>query len=278
MVFCMLVAAVIDGQFRKMFFGMTVGPEGAVWVHGWCRRIVQALGFGVVCDGPLPAADERGLAVVSNHLSYLDILLYASVRPFVMVAKIEVRAWPLLGWITAQAGTVYVQRADQKAALPAEERQTHAQVNAMMADAFASGLPVLFFPEGTTTNGAAGAASIVPFRRGLYHSVLNGGVPMKAAAVSYSLDRDNPGASVADDVCYWGEEATFAPHLFSALGLMGLNVRIRFGSEEISGMGRFELSVNSRDRVMEIYDAIYVEPAAATEAVRTYSGLEEVAG
>ena len=27
-----------------------------------------------------------------------------------MVAKTEVRGWPLLGWLTAQAGTVYVER------------------------------------------------------------------------------------------------------------------------------------------------------------------------
>ena len=278
MVFFMLVAAVTDGHFRKTFFGLTVGAEGAVWVHGWCRRIVRALGFGVVCEGPLPAADARGLAIVSNHLSYLDILIYASVRPFVMVAKTEVRGWPLLGWITAQAGTVYVQRADQKALVPAEQRQTHTQVNALMAAAFASGLPVLFFPEGTTTNGAGGAASIVPFRRGLYHSVLNGGVPMKAAAVSYSLDCQNPGVCVADHVCYWGDDATFAPHLFTALGLEGLNVRMRFGADEIPGTDRFALSANSRGQVREFYDSIYSEPFAAARPARAYSGMEEVAG
>jgi len=78
MVVALLVAAVVDGQFRKVFLRMKVGPQGAVWVHGWCRRIVRALGFGVSWDGPAPVAGERGLAVVSNHLSYLDILLYAS--------------------------------------------------------------------------------------------------------------------------------------------------------------------------------------------------------
>jgi lyso-ornithine lipid O-acyltransferase len=275
MVFFMLLAAVIDGQFRKIFFGMTVGPEGAVWVHGWCRRIVRALGFGVTCEGPLPTADSRGLAIVSNHLSYLDILLYASIRPFVMVAKTEVRSWPLLGWITAQAGTVYVQRADQKALLPPEQQQTHAQVNAMMATAFASGLPVLFFPEGTTTNGLDGAASIIPFRRGLYHSVLNGAVPMKAAAVSYSLDRSNPGACVADHVCYWGDEATFGPHLFTALGLEGLTVRMRFSADEIPGADRFALSHNSRQQVCNLYNAIYTEPTPAEQPASAYSGMEE---
>ena len=190
MVLLMLVAACIDGQFRKTFCGMKVGAEGAIWVHGWCRRIVRALGLGVSFDGPLPVVGERGLAVVSNHLSYLDILLYASLRPFVMVAKTEVRKWPLLGWITAQAGTVYVQRADVKGG----QTQTHAQINALMAEAFASGLPVMFYPEGTTSDGAA----VLPFRRGLYHAVLNGGVPLKTAALSYRLDQPNAGCTVAE--------------------------------------------------------------------------------
>ena len=117
-----------------------------------------------------------GGAVVSNHLSYLDILLYSSVQPFVMVAKTEVRGWPLLGWLTAQAGTVYVERGGGPKTYPA--------VNAAMAEAYRSGLPVLFFPEGTTTDGA----EVLPFRRGLFHSVLNGGVALRTAALRYSLD------------------------------------------------------------------------------------------
>jgi 1-acyl-sn-glycerol-3-phosphate acyltransferase len=98
----LLAAAVVDCWIRRP----RVGAEGAVWIHGWCRRIVGAMGFACSVEGRLP----EGGAVVSNHLSYLDILLYSSVQPFVMVAKTEVRRWPLLGSLTAQAGTVYVER------------------------------------------------------------------------------------------------------------------------------------------------------------------------
>jgi 1-acyl-sn-glycerol-3-phosphate acyltransferase len=124
-------------------------------------------------EGRIPACG----AVVSNHLSYLDILLYSSVQPFVMVAKTEVRGWPLLGWLTAQAGTVYVERGGGPKTYPA--------VNAAMAEAYRSGLPVLFFPEGTTTDGAG----VLPFRRGLFHSVLNNGVSLRTAAVRYTVSR-----------------------------------------------------------------------------------------
>ncbi len=243
----LLLAAVADGQFRKTFCGMRVGADGSVWVSGWCQRLMRALGIACTVEGPLPVADGRGLAVVSNHLSYLDILAMSAVRPFVMVSKVEVRAWPLIGWITAQAGTVYVERADVKGG----QRQTHAQVNRMMAEAFRSGLPVLFYPEGTTTGGE----TVLPFRRGLFNSVVYDGIPVKTAALAYELGERNAGATVAEDVCFVGD-AEFGPHLFRLLGLSGLSMRVRFGEREIVGSDRFELASNARDEVVELYERL----------------------
>ena len=225
----LLGAAAVDCWIRRP----KVGAEGAVWIHGWCRRIVRA--FGIECDveGALP---ESG-AVVCNHLSYLDILLFSSVRPFVMVAKTEVRGWPLFGWLTARAGTVYVQRGGGPATYPG--------VNAAMAAAYASGLPVLFFPEGTTTDGAFPDGGVMPFRRGLFHSVLNNGVALRVAGLRYSLTEDNAGASVEEDVCWWGE-MEFLPHLFRFLGLRGVRAEVRFGDEVKERADRFVLSETAR--------------------------------
>ena len=252
----LILAAVADGIVRRTLFGMRPGPVGAVWVHGWCRRIVRALGIECRVDGPLPVARGRGLAVVSNHLSYLDILVYSAITPFVMVSKTEVRGWPLLGWITAQAGTVYVERADIKGG----QTQTHAQVNAAMAKAYASGLPVLFYPEGTTTD----AGEILPFRRGLFNSVLSGGlsggVAVKTAAVMYQLREENGGATVAEDVCYWGD-MVFGPHLFGCLGLRGLAVQVRFGDEVVEGGDRFALAVNAREAVVGLFAGLELAEA-----------------
>jgi 1-acyl-sn-glycerol-3-phosphate acyltransferase len=243
----LLLAAVAHGQWRKMFRGMKVGADGAVWVSAWCRRIVRALSLVCEVEGQVPEASAGGLAVVANHLSYLDILVMSAVRPFVMVSKCEVRGWPLLGWITAQAGTVYVERADVKGG----QTQTHAEVNAMMAAAFRSGLPVLFFPEGTTTSGDG----VLPFRRGLFNSVVYDRVPVKTAALAYAINASNVGCTVGEDVCFVGD-AEFGPHLFKALGLKGVKVRVRFGAETIAGEDRFALALNARDSVCELYEAI----------------------
>jgi lyso-ornithine lipid O-acyltransferase len=230
----LLLAAGVEWWVRRP----KIGAEGAVWIHRWCRRIVAVLGFQCRVEGWVP----RGGAVVSNHLSYLDILLYSSVRPFVMVAKKEVRGWPLMGWITSRAGTVYVERGGGPKSWPS--------VNAAMAEAYRSGLPVLFFPEGTTTDGAG----VLPFRRGLFHSVLNNWVPLRTAALRYSLETHavNAGASLEEDVCWWGEMG-FVSHVFRVLGLRGLSVEVRFGDEVLVRGDRFVLSEAAQARVATMY-------------------------
>lgn len=229
----MLLAATLDLWLRRP----RAGAEGAIWIHGWCRRIVSAMGIDCTVTGKLP---DSG-AVVSNHLSYLDILLYSAARPFVMVSKTEVRGWPLLGRLTARAGTVYVDRNGGPA--------TYAAVNRAMAEAYRSGLPVLFFPEGTTTDGS----SVLPFRRGLFHSVLDNRVALRTAALRYAIGDES--ATVADDVCWWGD-ALFGPHIFRCLGLRGLTARIAFDDAVVEGTDRFQLSERAQARVSHSYERL----------------------
>lgn len=246
-VVALLLAAVVDWWVRRP----RVGAEGAVWIHGWCRRIVKVLGVEWSVEGELPDCG----AVVSNHLSYLDVLLYSAVRPFVMVAKSEVRGWPLFGWLTSRAGTVYVTRGSGPSTCPG--------VNAAMAEAYRSGLPVLFFPEGTTTDGSC----VLPFRRGLFHSVLNEVVPLRVAALRYSLE--DADASVEEDVCWWGD-ALLAPHLWRLLGLKGIQAEICFGGEVVARRDRFVLSESAREAVAGLYAGSGVEVVGEVELVEAF--------
>jgi 1-acyl-sn-glycerol-3-phosphate acyltransferase len=226
----MLLAAMLDACLRRP----RQGTEGAVWIHRWCGRFLRVMGVTYEVRGDLP----RTGAVVCNHLSYLDILVMSAAAPFVMVSKSEVKSWPLVGWLTARAGTVYVQRSGGPATYPG--------VNAAMAEAYRSGLPVLFFPEGTTTDGDSG---ILAFRRGLFHSVLENEVPLWTAAVRYEVEG---GGSVANDVCWWGD-MFLGPHVWRLLGLRGVRARVKFGEEIVTRRDRFELSEGARAAVAEMY-------------------------
>ena len=84
----------------------------AEWSHRHARRLCRILGLTVESIGARPAAQLLGC----NHLSYLDIVTLVAVAPVVFVSKAEVRTWPLIGWLTQCAGTIYLQR-DRRADL-----------------------------------------------------------------------------------------------------------------------------------------------------------------
>ena len=78
----------------------------AAWLHKFCATALAGLGLKLTIEGPFP---ERG-ALISNHLSYLDIVVFAAMSPCVFCSKAEIGKVPVLGWMTTMAGTVYVER------------------------------------------------------------------------------------------------------------------------------------------------------------------------
>lgn len=212
--------------------------ERAEWLHGFCGRALKRLGVSVVVEGPVP---NRGV-VIANHLGYLDIVVFAGLHRCVFCSKAEIEHWPVLGWMTTMAGSVYVQRGRGGSA---------AQAGSGMQAASAAGLPVVFFPEGTTSDGAG----LLKFHSGLLAQALASGEPIRAAFVQYALDGDNgPGVSVADDVC-WGERNMLA-HIFKLLGLRGLRVTVRFAEAPIQfsseGLHRKRVAEEARAAVARL--------------------------
>jgi len=211
----------------------------ADWLHRFCARAMRGMGIEIRVEGEFP---ERG-AVISNHLSYLDIVVFAALHPCVFVSKAEIAAWPVVGWMTTMSGTVYVERGHGGSALEARQGM-QAAVNA--------GLPVVFFPEGTTTNGS----QLLKFHSGLLAQAMQGGAPVTAACVRYSLGaRNEPGVSVGDDVCYWGDRKMLG-HIFTFLGLRGVRADVRFADGPIAfssdGVHRKLAAVEARTAVAEL--------------------------
>lgn len=176
---------------------------------------MRRMGIVVEVYGRFP---ERG-AVISNHMGYLDIVSCAAMAPCVFVSKAEIRSWPVLGWMTTMAGTIYVERGRGGSA---------ARAAGQMQDAAAAGLPVVFFPEGTTTDGH----ELLPFHSGVLHEAMLSGEPVTAAYVTYMLGAGNATATVADDVAYWGD-VVLAKHIFRLLGLRNVGVTVRFADGPI---------------------------------------------
>jgi len=191
--------------------------ERAAWLSRFCARVLRGMDitFDVVGDIPMSGA------VVSNHLTYLDILLHSAIRPCVFVSKMELRKTPLLGWMSMMSGTVYVARGAGGSAAKAAEG---------MAKGFRDGLPVVFFPEGTTGVGDVPAMS---FRSGLIAQTIEAEESMRAAFISYRLSEKDvaAGKTLRKDV-HWGPETLWA-HLWGFVGLHTLHATIKFADEPI---------------------------------------------
>lgn len=191
--------------------------ERADWLHRFCARAMRRLGIEISVSGTFPM---RG-AVISNHVSYVDIVVFAALHPCVFVSKAEIERWPVVGWMTTMSGTVYVARGHGGSAMKARKG---------MQAVMDAGLPVVFFPEGTTSNGD----QLLKFHSGLLAQVIEGGAPVTAAYLRYSLVGNNgPGVSVSDDVCYWGDRNMLA-HIFKFLGLRGVRAEVRFAEGPIA--------------------------------------------
>lgn len=231
-----LVGATLDAVKLYLCGKLSRRPDGARWLHRWSGRILWSVGVTCTISGDVP--EPAGFrAIVCNHLSYLDVLLLSSAMPCIMVAKSEVRRWPLIGWLTTRSGAVYVWRGGRP--------ETYPRVNAAMAEAYRSGLPVAFFPEGTTTNGR----QVLPFRRGLFHSVVRDCVEVRTAALRYELVGEQT-QTTEQDVC-WTGDAALVPHLYRLLGLRGVRAHLRFG-RPAEGENRFQLSESAHQAVMEL--------------------------
>lgn len=180
--------------------------ESADWLHEATRTVLMRIGGRVEAQGDAP---QDGL-IVSNHLSYLDVLAYGSLMPCVFVAKREVRGWPVFGAFTTMAGTIFVDR---------ERTNANGGALAMMQEALAAGVPVVLFPEGTSSDGRA----VLPFHSGFFEPAIRVQAAVTAAAIGYtSSNADEAG------IAYYGDDV-FAPHLMRTLGQRGLEARVIFG-------------------------------------------------
>ena len=157
-------------------------------VARWSARVLAAVNVEPRVQGAAPKVRDRAAVLVANHVSWLDIALVHSVWQVRFIAKSEVRRWPLLGWLSARTGTLFIQRGKSRHA---------ARINEAIHAAFAAGDAIGVFPEGTTSEGTG----LQPFHASLLQSAVNERALVFPAALRY-LDEEgrvNVNASYVGD-------------------------------------------------------------------------------
>ncbi len=147
-------------------------------VARWSQRVLQSVSLRLRVFGTPPTAGT-GTLLVANHVSWADVPAIHSVVPAHFVSKSEVRAWPLIGWMAAQAGTLFLDR-DRKIAARA--------MNDTIAAFLAQGKMVALFPEGTTSAGDR----VLPFYPSLFEPAVQSGALVQPLAIRYCDAAGNP--------------------------------------------------------------------------------------
>lgn len=164
-----------------------------------CRNAFRILGIGFESSGELMR--EHG-AVVANHTSWLDIFALNALKRVYFVSKAEVAKWPGIGWLARATGTVFIERNPKQA-----REQTR-----IFTERLGVGHKLLFFPEGTSTDGLR----VLPFKTTLFAAFfapeLRPIMYVQPVSVVFHAPKGQP-----DRFYGWWGDMEFGPHLLKTL-------------------------------------------------------------
>ena len=183
----------------------------------WHRNVLNLAGIDVSVHGT-PIVDRPAL-MVSNHASYLDIVVLGSLLPCSFVSKAEVRSWPAFGFLAVLQRTVFIERDRRKAAEHTEE----------MHRRLSEGGCLVIFPEGTSTDGAR----VLPFKSTLFQAASielpeTGQIEVQPISIAYSRLDGMPMGRALRSYYTWYGDMDLAPHLIDLLGIGSLGIDVVF--------------------------------------------------
>lgn len=173
-------------------------------VRWWHARLCRALDLHVAVEGEL----APGALLVANHVSWLDIPVLGAQARLAFLAKSDVRDWPLIGWMAGVAGTLFISRGGNQTT----------ELTGRIEEQLAQGVPVVLFPEGTTTDGRA----LARFHPRLFAAGQRPALRVQPVAIRYGEGRQ------PDPIAPFVGDDDLLRHLARLLAHPGLGVRLSF--------------------------------------------------
>lgn len=199
-----------------LLYGLTIATVFPRFNQVWRRRIQRRWSvdllkiLNVTVDIPAgnPMQTLCSGIIVTNHISWLDVFVLNAVTPTRFVAKSEVRNWPLIGWLCAQAQTLFIERGRARDA---------ARINKQVVKMLHEGDCLAVFPEGTTTDGTKVAA--------FHASLLQPAVDAKALVHPVVIRYQDAQGVHSTDAAYI-DDVSFGASLWNILSCHNLHVRL----------------------------------------------------
>lgn len=208
----------------------------------WLGRIASILNLEITTTGYRP---QPPALIISNHVSWLDIVVLGHLTPTCFLSKDEVRKWPLIGWLAARAGTLFIRRGGG---------QANSISQAIGGRLVSNGLLTLF-PEGTTTDGR----SVRPFFSRLFAAAIDTGTPIVPTSLRYHTDGEY------DPIAPYIDEQSLGENLLGLMSRAKNQVHVHF-AEPIRhhGMDRKTLAETTRKVILE--SLAHTGPGTPSEA------------
>ena len=190
--------------FREGAFSQPNQPKHTRMVRYFCRGLCNALDIEVTVHAPIPV--EHALWV-SNHVSWLDVAVIGSQTRIFFLAKAEIQHWPLFGRLAQAGGTLFIQRGSGDSVVVKE------QISGFLNQK----LPILFFPEATTTDGRV----VKRLHGKLLASAIATQTPIQPLVLCYVNEQGQ-----LDQVVPFVDDNGFMSHLFEVLALKKIRAHL----------------------------------------------------
>ena len=194
----------------------------------WHNRVADILGIRITVSGPRPKAPAL---LVSNHVSWLDIVVLGGLTHTDFLSKYEVRQWPVIGWLAARSGTLFIRRGNHEAAAVSEQigqRLRHQGIFTL-------------FPEGRTTDGR----EVRPFFSRLFAAAIDTGTDVIPVTLRYHIDGGY------DPIAPYTDNQSITQNLRGLITRDHTEVNVVFGQPiPFDGHTRKEIAALARDAIL----------------------------
>lgn len=197
----------------------------------WSKTTARILSISFQVSGTPPSAP---FILVSNHLSYIDILPMFIHMNCTFVAKKAVESWPLLGPMVKHTGVIFVDRSTKRDVT---------RVNELLSKSLSKHQGIVLFPEGTTTGGDR----VLPFRSSLLNYPASASIPVHYSAIQYQTSEGDLPAD--ETVCFYDGRDPFHKHVFKLAGNKRIECRLIYGKETVQASDRKELAEKLHEKV-----------------------------
>lgn len=206
-----LLLCLVQGYLIVIFlFPFLNAGQRAQSVQRFAVRILDCLGVALHLSG---VYRFRGpLMIVSNHVSWLDVLVLHALGYCRFVAKTEISQWPLVGFLSKKTGMFFIDRNNPRHAV----KLVHT-----LAQALQAGDVVAFFPEGTTSDGV----NLLPFHSNLLQAAIHTQTPIMPLCIVY---KDRVSLEFSSAPGFTGS-TTFMQSVWATLGAPPLLAQVSAG-------------------------------------------------